>query len=160
MAETTRSTLRGGRWTYTAQELDRMCAEAAQRGDGELHCKPQARSVRYEQETGQVWIVLNNGCTLVVPARLLQGLRDAAPGDLNQVKIMGPGLVIEWPRLDMQFTIAGLLAGVFGTRAWMEELGRGGDLAQLSPEARIVRTKSRKGERPRKIRVQSRSRRS
>lgn len=73
---------------------------------------------------------------------------------------MGPGLVIEWPRLDMQFTISGLLAGVFGTRAWMKELRRGGDLAQLSPEARIVRTKNRKGERPRKIRVQSRSTRS
>ena len=160
MAEITRSTLKAGRWTYTAEEFDRMCAEAAQRGDDELRCKPQARSVRYEQKTGQVWIELNNGCTLVVPTRLLQGLRDVAPRDLKQVKIMGPGLAIEWPRLDMQFTMAGLLAGVFGTRAWMEELGRGGDLAQLSPEARIVRTKNRKGEGPRKIRVQSRSRRS
>jgi hypothetical protein len=160
MAEITRSALKAGRWTYTAEELDRMCAEAAQRGDDELRCKPQARSVRYEQETGQVWIELNNGCTLVVPTRLLQGLRDVAPRDLKQVKIMGPGLAIEWPRLDMQFTMAGLLAGVFGTRAWMEELRRGGDTAQLSPEARIVRTKNCNRERPRKIRVQSRSRRS
>jgi hypothetical protein len=79
MAEITRSTLKAGRWTYTAEELDRMCAEAAQRGDDELRCKPQARSVRYEQETGQVWIELNNGCTLVVPTRLLQ-TKTTVPG--------------------------------------------------------------------------------
>jgi hypothetical protein len=136
-----------------------MCAEAQHRGDAELRSKPLARSVRYERQTGEVWIELTNGCRLAVPTRLLQGLRDVAPRDLKQVRIMGPGLAIEWPRLDMQFTIAGLLAGVFGTKAWMEEeeLLRGGETARVSARKRPPRLNHLPAGRPRKNRVPSRS---
>ena len=121
MADVTR-TFKASRWRYTSQELDQMCEEAEQRGQAELRRRPLATSVRYDQRSGKVSIQLNNGCTLAVPTRLLQGLRDAALSKLKRVRIMGPGLAIEWPQLDMQFSIAGLLAGVFGTKAWMEEL--------------------------------------
>jgi len=118
------STIKAGRWRYTPQEFDKMSGEAKRRGESELRSKPLASALRYDQPSGNVVIQLNNGCTLTIPTRLLQGLRDAAFSDLKRVEIMGPGLAIEWPTLDMQFTTSGLLAGVFGTNAWMEKLGR------------------------------------
>jgi hypothetical protein len=117
-------TIKAGQWTYTSQEFDEMSDDAKRRGEEELRSRPLATSVHYDSKQGHVVIDLNNGCTLTVPTRLLEGLRDATTRDLKQVKIMGPGLVIEWPKLDMQFTIRGLLAGVFGTKAWMNELGQ------------------------------------
>jgi hypothetical protein len=152
MADANR-TLKAGRWTYTSQELDRMGDEAGRRGAAALRTKPRAISVRYEPEAGQVRIDLNNGCTLVVPTQLLQGLRDAAPKDLKQVQVMGPGLAIEWPRLDMQFTIEGLLAGVFGTKAWMAELGHRRSKTAAPAKARKGRRPGRKEGRPLKTPV-------
>ena len=133
-----------GRWTYSPQEFDRMCDEARRRGEAELRSKPQAISVRYDQRSRHVIIGLNNGCTMTIPSRLLQGLRDAAARDLKQVEIMGLGLAIEWPTLDMQFTISGLLAGVFGTKSWMEELHRRTRKARSPAKARAARRNGRK----------------
>lgn len=151
------STIKAGQWTYTSQEFDQMCDEAKRRGEAELRANPLATSVRYDRQRGNVVIKLNNGCTLTVPTRLLEGLRDAAPRDLKQVKIMGPGLAIEWPTLDMQFTIRGLLAGVFGTQTWMEELGRPRKKLPSPSKARAARRNGRKSARPRKAQDESAS---
>ena len=143
-------TIKAGRWTYSPQEFDQMCYEAKRRGEAELRSKPLASRVRYDQRSGHVILELNNGCTLTIPTRLLQGLQDATPRDLKQVEIMGPGLAIQWPTLDMQFTIAGLSAGVFGTKAWMDQLGRHGGRARSRAKARAARRHGRKRGRPRK----------
>lgn len=147
------STIKAGQWTYTPQEFGAMCHEAKQRGEAELRTRPLASGVRYDQRSGHVIIELNNGCRLTIPTRLLQGLRDAKSRDLKQVEIMGPGLAIEWPTLDMQFTISGLLAGVFGTKAWMKELGRRGGKAWSPAKARAARRNGRKRGRPRKAQL-------
>ena len=147
------STIKAGRWTYTPQEFDKMSDEAKQRGEAELQSKPLASAVRYDQPTGHVVIKLNNGCMLTIPMRLLQGLRDASPSDLKNVEIMGPGLAIEWPTLDMQFTIAGLLAGVFGTNAWMENLGPRRGKARSATIAHATRRNGRKRPRRRKAQM-------
>ena len=114
-----------------------MCYDAKRRGQAELRSKPLASRVRYDQRSGHVIIELNNGCTLTIPTRLLQGLQHSTPRDLDQVEIMGPGLAIQWPTLDMQFTIAGLSAG------------RGGK-ARSRAKARAARRNGRKRGRPRK----------
>ncbi len=152
MANANRS-IKAGQWTYTPQEFDRMSEEAKRRGEAELRSKPLASAVRYDQPSEHVVINLNNGCTLTIPTRLLQGLRDASPSDLTHVEIMGPGLAIEWPKLDMQFTISGLLAGVFGTSAWMEKLGRRRGKARSSTNARAARRNGRKPARRRKAQI-------
>lgn len=61
---------------------------------------------------------------MTVPIDLLQGLQAASSRDLAQVEILGPGVAIAWPKINQQFSITGLIAGVFGTRAWMAELAR------------------------------------
>ena len=147
------SLIKAGRWTYTPQEFDKMSGEAKKRGEVELRSKPLASAVRYDQPTGSVIIELNNGSTFAIPTRLMQGLRDASPRDLKHVEIMGPGLAIEWPTLDMQFTISGLLAGVFGTNAWLEKLGRRRGSARSSTNAHATRRNGRKRARRRNVQM-------
>jgi hypothetical protein len=133
-----------GRWTYTPKEFDRMSEEAKRRGEAELRTKPLAVSVRYDHRRAHVIVKLNNGCTLTVPTELLQGLRGARARDLKQVKVMGPGLAIEWVTLDMQFTVSGLFNGVFGTDAWMEQLGRRARRTRTPQKVRTTRRGTRR----------------
>lgn len=145
-----RKSIKAGPWTYTSQEFDQMCDEAKRRGEAELRSKPLASRVRYDQPSGHVIIELTNGCTLTIPTQSLQGLHDATPHDLKQVEIMGPGLAIEWPTLDMQFTIAGLMAGIFGTKAWMQKIGRRRERARSPAKLRAARRNERQAGRTRK----------
>lgn len=117
-------TVRWGKFQFTEHEIERQIAEATRRGAKELRTEPLATAVRYDARARRVVVELNKGTTMTVPIDLLQGLEAASSRDLAQVEILGPGVAIAWPRLDQQFSITGLLAGVFGTRAWMAELAR------------------------------------
>lgn len=88
----------------------------------ELRTEPLAIAVRYDARARRIVVELNKGTTITVPSDLLQGTEAASSRDLAQVEILGQGIAIAWPKLDQQFSIAGLIAGVFGTRAWMAEL--------------------------------------
>ena len=134
-------------------EFERQFAAAARRGEELLHGEPRAAAVRYDRRTRKVVIELDNGCTLLVPPELAQGLSAASPAELSQAKILGPGTAISWPDLDVQFSVAGLLAGTFGTRAWMAELGRAGGRVKSAAKSCAARRNGAKGGRPRKTRV-------
>ena len=43
----------------------------------------------YSEGTDSIVLLLENGVTLSVPRRLLQGLTEASPGDLNQIELLG-----------------------------------------------------------------------
>ncbi len=116
--------VRWGKFQFTEHEIERQIAEATRRGTEELRTEPLATAVHYDAKARRVVVELNKGTTLTVPVDLLQGLQAASPRDLAQVEIVGPGVAIEWPNLDQQFSIMGLLAGVFGTRAWTAKLAR------------------------------------
>jgi hypothetical protein len=80
----------------------------------------RARAARYEAQTGRVHVDLTNGCSFAFPARLAQGLEHANHKDLAQVEILGLGLGLHWERLDVDLSVPGLLAGLFGTKAFMD----------------------------------------
>jgi len=63
---------------------------------------------------------------------------------------MPTGYALRWERLDADFTVIGLLAGIFGTKAWMSELGRKGGNARSEAKASAVRENGKRGGRPRK----------
>jgi hypothetical protein len=105
-------------------EVEAATTSPTLRGTAKLSIEPLATSVRYELRTRRVVVELNKGTTLTVPVDLLQGLARAKPKDLATVEIVSPGVAIEWPTLDQQFSVSGLLAGVFGTKAWMKGLSR------------------------------------
>ena len=106
------------------KEFDRQYAAAVKRGKDRLNHDPRAASVHYDSKSRRLVVDLINGCTLIVPAALLQGLARAKASDLADVHILGPGTTLNFPRLDVQFSVTGLVAGIFGTKAWMSELER------------------------------------
>ncbi len=127
---------------WTKREIDRALARGQQR----LLTEPQASSARYDRRTGRVRVELTNGCSFVFPARSLQGLAEASDAELARIEIMGIGYGLHWPALDADFTVPGLLMGIFGTRAWMtSELARRAGPATPPPQTAAARANGRKG---------------
>jgi hypothetical protein len=83
--------------------------------------EPRAKSARYDKTTGLIVIELKNGSTFTVPAALLQGLETASDSDRSALEVWGDGYALSWERLDVDFTVPGILAGRFGTAAYMAE---------------------------------------
>ncbi len=121
----------------TRVEFERQYAAAVTRGKARLRAEPRARSTYYDSASRRVVVELRNGCVLMCPVDLLQGLRGAPDAALADVELMPRGLDLRWKKLDTQFTVAGLLRGVSGTRAWMAELGRAGGRV-TSPAKRVA----------------------
>lgn len=132
---------------WSKAEIDRAIARGRQRSLTE----PRATRARYDRRTGRVLVELTNGCSFVFPARSLQGLAGASDAELARIEIMGIGYGLHWPALDANFTVPGLLMGVFGTRAWMaSELARRAGQATSKAKAAAARANGRKGGRPRR----------
>ncbi len=113
-----------GKWEYDDDELEKQFEEARKRGQKSLKIEPRAKSAYYDRTSKRIIVELLNGCTFMFPANLAQGLRGASDEDLAEVEIMPFGFGLHWEKLDADFTVAGLLAGRFGTKRWMEELQR------------------------------------
>lgn len=136
-------------WSNT--EMDREIDRALARGRRRAVTEPQARRARYDRRTGRVVVDLTNGCSFVFPARSLQGLARASEAELADIEILGSGHGLHWPALDADFTVSGLLMGVFGTRAWMmSELARRAGQTKSKRKAAAARANGRKGGRPRR----------
>ena len=112
--------------------------------------EPRARTVRYSRARDAFVIELRNGITFIIPRRLTQGLVDATPADAARLMIFDKGAAVGWPALDVYVTIPGLVSGVFGSKAWMSELGRAGGSRRSPARAAASRANGRRGGRPRK----------
>ena len=127
-------------------------AAAQALGDQLALSEPRAVAARYEAASGRVVVELTNGCTFAFPARALQGLDAARDEDLEQVEVLGSGYGLHWETLDADFTVPGLLMGLFGTRAWMaREQARKAGAARSPAKAAAARENGRKGGRPRRL---------
>jgi hypothetical protein len=112
--------------------------------------EPRAKSARYDPDTGRIEIELKDGCLFAFPTGIAQGLRGASAAQLAAVEVWGDGYALHWEELDADFTVPGLVAGRFGTKRWMSELGRRGGSAKSEAKARASRENGKKGGRPRK----------
>jgi hypothetical protein len=65
---------------------------------------------------------LKSGATFSFPSELAQGLSGASPEDLADVEVTRSGDGFHWEKLDTDFSVPALLAGVFGTAAWMAQI--------------------------------------
>ncbi|WP_110751410.1 DUF2442 domain-containing protein [Phyllobacterium leguminum] len=121
---------------------------AEARGRKMLETEPRASAARYDRATGRVTVDLMNGCTYIFPAHLIQDLNGADDDDLEIIEIDGMGFNLHWPRLDADLYVPRLVAGIFGTKAYMASLaGR----ATSPAKAAAARANGLKGGRPRKI---------
>lgn len=132
------------------EEFDRQYQAAVERGARALQTEPCAERAYYDRKKKRIVVELTNGCVFMLPPELVQGLRDATPDELAEVEVMPYGFALRWEKLDADFSVAGLLAGIFGTKAWMAELGRHGGKLTSEAKAAAARENGKKGGRPKK----------
>lgn len=126
---------------------DAQIDAATARGKAARANEPRAAAVRYDRQLGRVVVELTNGCTFAFPPRLAQGLETATDDQLAKVEILGAGYGLHWEALDTDISIPGLLAGIFGTKAYM---ARRAGQATSPAKAAAARANGAKGGRPRK----------
>ncbi len=134
-----------------ANLTDAQFDAAEARGRTATETEPGAISARYNRKTGRVTVDLVNGCTYVFPSHLVQDLCDASPDDLADVEVDGVGFNLHWPRLDADVFVPELVAGVFGTKAWMNKaMARQAGQSKSPAKAAASRANGAKGGRPKK----------
>lgn len=135
-----------------ADDADLALEAAETRGRANAATEPRALTARYDRASGRILVELDNDCTFAFPARRAQGLEAASDADLAKVELLGNGYGLHWEALDADLSILGLLAGLFGTKAFMDRMRAaraGGVSSPLKAEA--ARRNGRKGGRPRRV---------
>lgn len=130
-----------------ADLTDAEIRAAQERGHVAHQTEPRAVSARYDKKNGRVIVDLTNGCTFAFPPRMAQGLETATDDELASVEILGAGYGLHWEALDADLSVPGLLAGLFGTKAYMAR--RAGQATSPAKSA-AARANGIKGGRPRK----------
>jgi Protein of unknown function (DUF2442) len=129
-------------------ELTELEIDAAlERGKAARKAEPRAISACYDPVIGKVVVTLTNGCGFSFPPALAQGLERASPSQLARVELLGAGYGLHWEDLDVDLSVPGLLAGIFGTKAHM---ARQAGSTRTSAKAAAARANGAKGGRPRK----------
>jgi hypothetical protein len=113
--------------------------------------EPRVKSVRYDHVSKRVVINLMNGAAFMVPVALLEGLADASPADLAEVKVTPSRAGLHWKKLDADLSVPALLNGIFGAKTWMVELGKRGGSVSSEAKSLAARENGKKGGRPRKV---------
>ncbi|WP_136686123.1 DUF2442 domain-containing protein [Falsirhodobacter xinxiangensis] len=130
-----------------ADLTDAAIDAALERGRIARQTEPRAMSARYDRKNGRIIVELTNGCTFAFPSIMAQGLERASDDELAAVEVLGAGYGLHWEALDTDLSVPGLLAGLFGTRAYM---ARRAGQATSPAKAAAARSNGAKGGRPRK----------
>jgi len=130
----------------TDAEIDAAIARAKVR---EAH-RPYLTRAQYRATDDVIVLSLSTGVQVAIPRPLIQGLQGATRKALEAIQIEGPGTGLHWPTLDVDHYVPALLAGIFGTRDWMAELGQKGGKAKSPAKTAAARANGQRGGRPRK----------
>jgi hypothetical protein len=131
--------------------FEQMIDAAELRGQHSLASEPRAKAVRYDRSNRRVVVELTNGCAFAFPATQAEGLETATDDELAEIEILGVGYGLHWEKLDVDLSVPGLLAGMFGTRAYMDRMRAARAGSKLSPaKAAAARQNGLRGGRPRK----------
>ncbi|TCR82512.1 DUF2442 domain-containing protein [Rhizobium sp. BK376] len=127
---------------------DAELSQAKQRWEMERAERPIPAFVRFDALSERVIVEFTNGAAFMFPARSLQGLEEATTEQLAEVELLGE-TGLHWESLDADYTVSGLMNGIFGTRAFMEAQRRGGQ-SRSPAKVAASRANGAKGGRPRK----------
>ena len=134
-----------------ADTVEAMLAEATDLGAAWVADGTLARSATYDDSRAEIQITLANGASVRLPAHLIDGLRDAPDAARSRVEVSGIGYGLHWPDLDLDLSVPALLAGIFGTRRWLDEQrARTAGRSRSPAKSSAARNNGAKGGRPRK----------
>jgi hypothetical protein len=131
-------------------ELIAQFDRARAAGKALAETEPRAVKAWYAADSERVFIELTNGVMMGFPYQLLQGLANGTPEQLAEVEILPTGSALHWESLDADLGVAQLVSGLFGSKAWMTELGRHGGKSKSEAKAQASRDNGKRGGRPRK----------
>lgn len=133
----------------TAEQFEAARARGEERLRG-----PRAESAHYDAGRNRVIVRLMTGIEIGFAPSDAEGLQDASPEDLADIKVQGMGLGLHFPRLDADLYVPALLEGVLGSKRWMAaRLGAAGGRVRTSAKAAASRANGKSGGRPRKART-------
>lgn len=141
-------------WDWTEAELDAEVEAGAHRTT-ELRTGSPRRSItgaRYLTGERRVLVDLDNGTTFIFPVDQVQALAGAHEENLAKLVVLSYD-TIAWPAIDAIAPVSDLMAGIFGSKAWMKrlsEMGKKGGAARSEAKAAAARENGKRGGRPRK----------
>ena len=141
----------------TDEEILSQIPAATERGRIERSKKRWARAAHFDVRSGNIVVELANGIVFGFPARLAQGLQNGTPTQLAEIEISPSGDGLHWEALDADMSVTALLHGIFGNKAWMQELGRAGGRSRSAAKKRAARLNGAHGGRPRGVRKSARA---
>jgi len=132
----------------TDADIDRALRTAAS-----LAQEPRVTAAVYEPGPGLNLLILalSDGRRRAIPVEDIEGLAHATRAQIAQVRVVAGGTALRWPALDLDLYVPNLLRDVYGTRAWMAQIGRRGGSATTPAKRSSARANGRKGGRPRKL---------
>ena len=134
---------------WVERELRSNFARASRAGRRAASIEPRAADVEYRARERVLRIELTNGAAVILPVKLIPGLKRAAARDVRAVEILGRGGGLHWEDLDLDLSVPGLLSSVFAGPEGLAELGRIGDRRSSAAKAAAARRNGRNGGRPR-----------
>jgi hypothetical protein len=134
---------------WIKSELVRSYDRATKAGETRLATQPRAAKAHYDARKARLVVELTNGVILMLPPELLQGLKGATAAQLAKVQLTPLGTGLHWEELDADLGVAGLAAGIFGSKTWMSELARFAGSRTSVRKATSSRENGKRGGRPR-----------
>ena len=128
--------------------VDARLAAALAAGARRRAEKVFALSAHFDSRRKRLHIELASGRAVAIPVAEIEGLSSAKPSQIRAVKLAGRGYGLHWPALDLDLAVPDLVAGCFGTKAWMRSLARHAGKVKSEAKAAAARANGRKGGRP------------
>jgi hypothetical protein len=136
--------------TISTEEFEAATARAEQR----LRDQPHIVRASYDDKLGRVILTLSSGAWFAFRPEDAQGLQGASIAQLRKIEITPSKFGIDFPLLDAQFDVGGLLLGQFGSRKWMAQcLGAAGGSVRSKAKSTAARANGKLGGRPRKTAI-------
>jgi len=140
--------------TTEDKDFDTQYRNAVEAGNNES----RALSVHFDRVSKRLQIELQDGVAMMIPVASIQGLEKAKAREIETVELLAQGYALHWPALNVDVTVPGLMAGIFGTKQWMREIasgflsdaGRKGGSTSTKAKRAAARTNGKLGGRPRK----------
>lgn len=158
---------RTGNRGWTESEWNRMNPADQSHSEAGAKLWPRVLSARYDAPSQLVVLQLSNGVRFGISAEKLEGVASADDERRAVVTISESANAIEFPQISERFSVAELLTGVFGSRAWLTELERRSAVPAASNKpavapktAAAAKSRRKKSAAPRKLTAKAPKRRA